>query len=90
VIVGRELLVTALRGFLEGEGADFSAAMSGKLKMLLQCAAAVLSLYVLSSSPYSGTDWLRLVLDIAVWSAVLMTIYSGIVYVVAAIRLIRQ
>src|SRR6185503_19719290 len=33
VIVGRELLVTALRSYLEGEGADFSAKMSGKLKM---------------------------------------------------------
>ena len=33
VIVGRELLVTALRSYLEGEGADFSASMSGKLKM---------------------------------------------------------
>src|SRR6185369_14028873 len=33
-VVGRELLVTALRSYLEGEGADFSAVMSGKLKML--------------------------------------------------------
>ena len=40
VVVGRELLVTALRSFLEQQGADFSAAMSGKLKMVLQCVAA--------------------------------------------------
>ena len=36
VIVGRELLVTALRSFLEDRGSDFSAKMSGKLKMVLQ------------------------------------------------------
>ena len=40
VIVGRELLVTALRSFLEERGSDFSANLSGKLKMVLQCVAA--------------------------------------------------
>src|ERR1700730_5552135 len=40
VVVGRELLVTALRSFLEQQGADFSATLSGKLKMVLQCIAA--------------------------------------------------
>ena len=39
VIVGRELLVTALRSFMEERGSDFSAKMSGKLKMVFQCAA---------------------------------------------------
>jgi CDP-diacylglycerol--glycerol-3-phosphate 3-phosphatidyltransferase len=48
VVVARELLVTALRSFLEGEGIDFSAAMSGKLKMVAQCLAAGWSLYRLS------------------------------------------
>ena len=47
VIVGRELLVTALRSFLEERGADFSAKMSGKLKMVLQCVAGGLSLWYL-------------------------------------------
>ena len=36
----RELLVTALRSFLEERGSDFSANMAGKLKMVLQCVAA--------------------------------------------------
>ena len=47
VIVGRELLVTALRSFLEERGSDFSANLSGKLKMLLQCVAAGSSLVYL-------------------------------------------
>ena len=48
VIVGRELLVTALRSFIEDRGSDFSAKMSGKLKMVLQCVAAGACLFYLS------------------------------------------
>jgi len=40
VILGRELLVTTIRGVLEGRGVDFSAARSGKLKMIAQSVAA--------------------------------------------------
>ena len=47
VIVGRELLVTALRSFIEDRGSDFSAKMSGKLKMVLQCVAAGAGLFYL-------------------------------------------
>ena len=92
VIVGRELLVTALRGFLEGEGADFSAAMSGKLKFVLQCAAAAASLYVLHlhGADIESPDWLLWTLLVSVWSAVALTVYSGVIYIVAAIRLIRN
>ncbi len=88
VIVGRELLVTALRSYLEGEGADFSASMSGKLKMVAQCLAAVISLYAL----YLGTprpEGLEWAVTISIWAAVLMTIYSGGVYVHRAIGLLR-
>src|SRR5262249_34472582 len=48
LVLGRELLVTALRSFLEQQGADFSAAISGKLKFILQCTAVGASLVWLS------------------------------------------
>lgn len=88
VVVGRELLVTALRSFLEGEGADFSASMSGKLKMLLQCVAAALSLFALS---YKGQrpEELQYALVAAVWAAVVLTVYSGLAYILKAITLLR-
>jgi CDP-diacylglycerol---glycerol-3-phosphate 3-phosphatidyltransferase len=88
VIVGRELLVTALRSYLEGEGADFSAQMSGKLKMVLQCLAVVLTLFALhyGSPRPEGLDWAVLV---SIWAAVLLTIYSGAAYVLRAIALLR-
>ena len=89
VLVGRELLVTALRSYLEGEGADFSAQMSGKLKMLAQCLAAVICLFAL----YRGADRpeaLSWSLDVAVWLAVGLTLYSGGAYVLRAIALLRR
>ncbi len=94
VVVGRELLVTALRGFLEGEGIDFSAAMSGKLKMVLQCAAAAFSLFYLhwitANAEVSAPAWLQWGLHVSIWSAMVLTVYSGIMYVIAAIRLLRR
>jgi len=95
VIVGRELLVTALRSFLEQRGSDFSAKMSGKLKMVLQCVAATVSLYYLSlveraggSQAWEDSIWWLMVSS--VWAAVVLTIYSGVGYVVAAAKLLRQ
>ena len=102
VVVGRELLVTALRGYLEGEGADFSAGMSGKLKMVLQCFAAGLSLWTLTpeaARPEWFVDLLAIIhfpeilvwaLPIAVWSAVVLTLYSGLEYILKAVSLLRR
>jgi CDP-diacylglycerol--glycerol-3-phosphate 3-phosphatidyltransferase len=88
-IVGRELLVTALRSYVEGEGADFSATMSGKLKMVAQCAAAIASLYALyhGSPRPEALDW---AVTGSIWLAVALTIYSGAVYVQRAFVLLRR
>ena len=87
VVVGRELLITALRSFLEQQGADFSASMSGKLKMVVQCVAAGVSLFALSYAPDSEPDWIRLLLPVSVWSALALTVYSGVEYVRRAVQL---
>ena len=88
VVVGRELLITALRSFLEQQGADFSAAMSGKLKMVVQCAAAGVSLFYLSYPEGSEPVWIQYLLPAAVWSALALTVYSGFEYVRRAMQLI--
>jgi CDP-diacylglycerol--glycerol-3-phosphate 3-phosphatidyltransferase len=92
VIVGRELLVTALRSFLEERGTDFSAKMSGKLKMVLQCAAAVLALLYLAipGDRAAWATWLWLPLVATIWAAVGLTVYSGLVYVRAAVGLLKR
>jgi CDP-diacylglycerol---glycerol-3-phosphate 3-phosphatidyltransferase len=92
VIVGREMLVTVLRSFLEERGSDFSAKMSGKLKMVLQCVAAGTCLFYLSyENPLTNAaEWCWWLLVASVWSAVLLTIYSGVVYIGVAVRLLRE
>jgi CDP-diacylglycerol--glycerol-3-phosphate 3-phosphatidyltransferase len=96
VVMGREMLVTAIRGFIEQQGGDFSAQMAGKLKMVFQCAAAVASLLALNhlradvASPGPLPDWLYWSLQISVWLAVILTVYSGLEYVVAATRILSR
>lgn len=92
VIVGRELLVTALRSFLEQQGADFSATLSGKLKMVLQCAAASLSLFVLAWPDVAlrGGEAMQAGLTGVLWAAVILTVLSGVAYVRSAIQLLRR
>ncbi len=95
VIVGRELLVTAIRSFIEERGSDFSAKMAGKLKMVFQCiAAGVALLYLSYPSPAPGASpdapiWVWIPLVSSIWIAVILTVYSGIGYVVAAVRILR-
>ena len=91
VIVGRELLVTALRSFIEEKGADFSANMPGKVKMVLQCVAAGTALFYLHyENPIDNAPWWCLWLLIgSIWSSVALTVYSGLIYIFAAVRLLR-
>lgn len=100
VVVGREMLVTALRSFLEQQGADFSASFAGKLKMVLQCAAVVASLIALrlttedSATLWYGSAtalpaWLFWALLVTLWLAVVSTVQSGVEYIFRAARMMR-
>jgi CDP-diacylglycerol--glycerol-3-phosphate 3-phosphatidyltransferase len=95
VIVGRELLVTALRSFLEERGSDYSAQMSGKLKMVCQCIAAGTGLFYFGYMGPHPADpshpcWLWLTLVLSTWAATVLTAYSGVVYVWVAVKLLRE
>lgn len=94
VIVGREMLVTALRSHLEQQGADFSANLAGKLKMVLQCLAAGISLFYLYRFQVDQTaitnPWLTWPLVAAIWAAVLTTIFSGAIYIRQTIVLLNR
>lgn len=85
VVVGRELLVTSLRGMIEGKGGDFSAKQLGKWKMVLQCAAVVACLLTLIYGNSSPT-WMLWTRTCLIWGAVGLTIVSGIEYILLAIR----
>jgi CDP-diacylglycerol---glycerol-3-phosphate 3-phosphatidyltransferase len=81
-IVVRELLIQGLRSHLEGGGQAFGAKTAGKLKTLTQCLSISAILVVLSLQP---SPMLRIIRDILTWSAVGLTIYSGLGYFALAI-----
>jgi CDP-diacylglycerol--glycerol-3-phosphate 3-phosphatidyltransferase len=56
--------------------------------MLLQCVAVTASL--LSLSPELNWPWLIPTRDALLWAAVGVTVWSGLVYVIRAVRLLRQ
>lgn len=90
VVVGREMLVTALRSFMEQRGSDFSAQMAGKLKMVFQCASAIISLLLVAHTSSAPPTWLPPLARLAAWLAVISTVYSGIGYILTAMRLVRS
>lgn len=88
VIIGREFLVTSIRAMVEGSGGDFSARWLGKWKMVFQCAAVVASLLLLDDG--NSPPWLVWSTWILLWSAVAITIASGVDYVLQAIKISRN
>ena len=76
-IVVRELIVQALRSLIEGRGEPFGARMAGKLKTAFQCVSivAILIVSILNLEPH--WQWVR---DVSIWTAVVLTLYSGFGY----------
>ncbi|GIW88875.1 MAG: hypothetical protein KatS3mg108_3199 [Isosphaeraceae bacterium] len=85
-VVARELVVQAVRSLVEGQGQAFSARWAGKAKTLVQCLAIVAVLLC----EHVGTSGVAtLARDVLLWSAILLTLYSGGVYVRAALPMLR-
>lgn len=78
VILAREFTVTGLRTVAASQGIVIAAGMSGKIKTVTQMAAVTLIL--LKNWPF--TYFNVPVADIMLWISVIMTIYSGIEYIV--------
>ncbi len=90
LVMGRELLVTSIRGLVEGHGGNFSASLSGKLKMIVQSITIptiILSIAILDVSP--GTFGARLITSV-VWATVVVTVVSGWPYVLRGIAALRD
>lgn len=89
VVIGREMFVTSLRGFMEQHGIDFSADKTGKTKMLLQCVAVTVSLMSMSPfvAPHAAFVMFR---DVVLLAMTLFTAYSGVAYFARAMRAIRD
>lgn len=79
VVVAREFLVTAIRGVVEASGRPFPADRLGKWKMVLQCwtVGCVMTMV-------AGTDYWVWWAEAGFWSSLVLTIVSGLNYVVKA------
>ncbi len=92
VVTARELLVTALRGLIEGRSMDFSAKWAGKVKMVLQCAAVAMSLWrldVIDTTNATSPVYDNLLVGV-VWASLIATVYSGWGYVKLALEMLQQ
>ena len=91
VILARELLVTSIRGVCESRGIDFSATLTGKLKMILQSAAVPMILLVLVlglniRDPHLDGDTAHEINRVIAWVVTVVTAWSGVPYVRRAVR----
>ncbi|MBN7772558.1 CDP-diacylglycerol--glycerol-3-phosphate 3-phosphatidyltransferase [Clostridium aminobutyricum] len=78
VVLAREFTVTGLRTVAASQGIVIAAGMSGKIKTVTQMIAVTLILLKNWPFEYLGIP----VADIMLWISVIMTIYSGIEYIV--------
>lgn len=94
LLLGRELLVTSLRGISESQGQSFGAAMSGKVKMVIQSITImVILVYVDFRGWLLELGWevyARILRDLCIWATVAVTVISGYTYVRRAMKLYRS
>lgn len=76
IVVAREFLVTAIRGFVEASGQPFPADRLGKYKMVAQCwlVGALLSMVAGSEVFVWAAEW-------GFWVSLVLTAVSGLNYV---------
>ena len=99
IILGRELLVTSLRGLMESTGLSFGADRSGKIKMVLQSTtilvivAYIYFLGVVSNhwpdSRAGYLHWATLFRDFMIWLTLVVTLWSAWGYLRRSVALMR-
>ncbi|HOW71803.1 MAG TPA: CDP-diacylglycerol--glycerol-3-phosphate 3-phosphatidyltransferase [Phycisphaerae bacterium] len=88
VILGRELLVTSLRGVTEASGKAFGANLHGKAKMFLQ-SFTIVWILVTVAHPY-GSSILVQARPFVIYLMIAVTLLSGVSYVWAAKGVLSQ
>lgn len=88
VILVREFIVSAVRGYSESQGLTFPATPAGKIKMFVQSVAICVVLLQLANFPRE--PWAVHCKIILVWLAVLATVLSTVGYIKQTRRLLRS
>lgn len=89
IILAREFLVTAIRGYVESIGREFPADWFGKVKMIVQCitVGAVMGVHMIEWSDGWRAAW-RVFTHVLVYTTLFATLGSGISYVLKTQRLL--
>lgn len=82
VILAREFTVAGMRTVAASEGIVIAAGMSGKIKTVLQMIAVPLLLLVPAVSDTVAGQPIALLANVFLWASLIMTVYSGVEYVV--------
>ena len=91
VIVGRELLVTGLRGFSESRGKAFGASLHGKVKMWMQSIAApAVLLIVAHEHSWPEATWPSITKKALVWAMVVVTTLSAVQYIIRSRDILEE
>lgn len=87
VILGRELLVTSIRGVMEGRGVDFSASWTGKAKMFAQSMAVPAALLLVTLGAEGVVTMPRVVSinTLIAYGVTLLTVISAMPYITRAL-----
>jgi CDP-diacylglycerol--glycerol-3-phosphate 3-phosphatidyltransferase len=94
VVVARELVITGLRSYVEQSGTKFGADWLGKLKMVLQCAAAFAIFAALLLRQHAELAqlayWSAVARDGLIWAMLAATLISGLQYLWKAAVIFRS
>lgn len=91
LVVGRELVITGLRSFIENQGAKFGADWLGKTKMVLQC-IALYAIFIVQEVADRGLDhlsWMEPSRNVLIYLMLASTLLSGLQYLWRAAMLLR-
>lgn len=94
VVVARELVINALRNYLESQGVVFGADWLGKLKMGLQCAVLFGVFLVRYLADVGGDEavvhFFTVVRDVLIYSMIAITALSGLQYLWRAAAIVTR
>ena len=82
VVLGREFLVSGIRGAMEAAGIPFPATFWGKAKTLIQNVACGTALGYCTWFP--AAPWAEMLTIVFMWATLVATVMSGVTYVLSA------
>ncbi|QEL15289.1 CDP-diacylglycerol--glycerol-3-phosphate 3-phosphatidyltransferase [Limnoglobus roseus] len=88
LVVGREILITGVRGMVEAAGKKFGADWFGKLKTSLQCAVILGVLFLQTIRPHESPV-LDDVYRVLLYAMLFATLGSGVQYLMKATKLLQ-